>query len=65
MDIDHQYYLDIKVVMKMKINRVKLFPNNNQKSKDIEEILKQELEENNFIVCEEDYDLAIAIGGDG
>ena len=49
----------------MKINRVCLFPNNNEKSKNIEKQIKNVLEKNNFIVCDHDYDLAIAIGGDG
>ena len=30
-----------------------------------EEILKKELVENNFGICDKDYELAIAIGGDG
>ena len=49
----------------MKINKVKLFPNDNKKSKEIEEMLKKELLENNFEICDKDYELAIAIGGDG
>lgn len=49
----------------MKIERVKLFPNDNSKSKDIELKLKKELEDNGILVCEDDYDLAVAIGGDG
>lgn len=49
----------------MKIERVKLFPNDNLKSKDIELKLKKNLEDNGILVCEEDYDLAVAIGGDG
>lgn len=51
--------------MKTMINKVKLFPNNNLKSKEISELLKYELENNGFIVNEEEFDLAIAIGGDG
>lgn len=49
----------------MKIERVKLFPNDNQQSKDIELKLKNELEDNGILVCEEGYNLGIAIGGDG
>lgn len=49
----------------MKIKKVKLFPNDNAKSKDIELKLKKELEDNDILVCEEGYNLAIAIGGDG
>jgi len=48
------------------INKIKLFPNNNEKSKEIEELLKTRLELANFEVVEDSrYDLALAIGGDG
>ena len=33
--------------------------------KSLEKILKNELEKENFIICDKDYELAIAIGGDG
>ncbi len=49
----------------MQIKRVKLFSNDNENSKEIEKILKNELEKENFIICDKDYELAIAIGGDG
>lgn len=47
------------------INSIKLFPNNNDKSKNIAEILACELEKNNLTISDNDYQLAIAIGGDG
>lgn len=48
------------------INKIKLFPNNNDKSREIEEVLKTRLEIANFeVVDDSKYDLAIAIGGDG
>ena len=48
------------------INKIKLFPNNNERSKEIEEVLKTRLEIANFeVVHDSKYDLAIAIGGDG
>lgn len=51
--------------MKRLINKVKLFSNNNEKSKSIEEILKEKLLKSNFEIVDNKYDLAIAIGGDG
>lgn len=48
-----------------KIERVKLFPNNNSKSLDLAEILKGKFNEKNIEVVDEDFDLAVAIGGDG
>lgn len=50
----------------MKINRVRLFVNNNLKSKNAEKIVKESLEKNNFTIVEDDnFDLGIAVGGDG
>ena len=43
----------------------KIFCNNNEKSKKTSEIVKQKLNENNFIYSENNFDLAIAVGGDG
>ena len=52
--------------MKMRnINSYKLFSNNNEKSKKIREIVDNKLKENGFISKDDDYDLGIAIGGDG
>lgn len=48
-----------------KINRVKIFANENETSYKIKLKLIEELEKYNFEIVEENYDLAIAIGGDG
>lgn len=48
-----------------KIERVRLFSNNNDKSRNIYDITYNKLTSNGFSVVEYDYDLAIAIGGDG
>ena len=49
-----------------KINRVRLFVNNNIKSKQAEKIVREEiLKEGITITEEENFDLGIAIGGDG
>jgi len=47
-----------------KIKSFKIFSNNNDKSKEIESIVKEKLLNNGFVESD-DYDLAIAIGGDG
>lgn len=47
------------------IHKVKLFTNHNEKSKEIEKSLTKLLHENDIEVCKHDYDLGIAIGGDG
>ena len=49
----------------MKINKIRLFSNDNQKSKQMEKILKEKLETNGFVICEDGFELGIAIGGDG
>ena len=49
----------------IKINRIKLFVNDNLKSKKIADIVKSKLKENDFKIVTKNYDLAIAIGGDG
>lgn len=46
------------------INKIKIFSNHTENSKPIEEELERLLKEYNFELSE-DYDLAIAIGGDG
>ena len=65
--IDLLNYLNIKRInMSRLINKVKLFPNNNDKSREIECLLKTRLELADFeVVDDSKYDLAIAIGGDG
>lgn len=45
--------------------KIKLFPNKNNDSLFIADILKDELKNNGFSLVESAYDLAIAIGGDG
>lgn len=47
------------------INKVKLFTNDNKKSKEIERYVRKVLLRNNFKIVDKNYDLAIAIGGDG
>ena len=48
-----------------KINRVKLFVNNNEKSKKVGNYVEKILLNHNFIIVDDNYDLCIAIGGDG
>ena len=48
-----------------KISKVKLFINNNLKSRKAAEEIKNELLKNKFELVEEDFDLGIAVGGDG
>ena len=49
----------------IKINRIKLFVNDNLKSKKIADIVKSKLKDNGFKIVTKNYDLGIAIGGDG
>ena len=50
----------------MKINKIKLFVNNNIKSKNAEKLVMDSLIKEGFKITEEnDFDLGIAIGGDG
>ncbi len=49
----------------IKINRIKLFVNDNLKSRKISEMLILLLKENGFKIVTKNYDLGIAIGGDG
>lgn len=44
---------------------VRLFVNDNETSKNVSKIVTEKLESANFQIVEENYDLAIAIGGDG
>lgn len=48
-----------------KINKVKLFINNNLKSRKAAEEIKNELLKSKFQLVDEDFDLGIAVGGDG
>ena len=47
------------------INRVKLFVNDNLKSRNVAEIVLEKLREKDFSIVDDDFDLGIAIGGDG
>jgi len=51
--------------MKNKIKFVKLLPNNNKKSKEQAHTLQEKLEKNGFVIDNNKFSLAIAIGGDG
>ena len=46
-------------------NKFKLFVNNNEKSRNIEVKVKEKLISNGFIYEDDNFDIAIAIGGDG
>ena len=48
-----------------KINKVKLFVNNNIKSRKAAKIITEVLKKKKFEIVEEDFDLGIAVGGDG
>ena len=60
---DLPLYLGIK--MRRKINRVWLYYNDNEVSKKIAQETEELLHKYHFEIVSEDYDLAIAIGGDG
>lgn len=45
--------------MKRRINRIRLFSNHNEKAKMIEEQMKNQLEEKEFLVVEKDYDMGL------
>lgn len=47
------------------INKVKLFSNNQEKSLLVKDELTKKLEEYGFLISDDDFELAIAIGGDG
>ena len=47
----------------IKINRIRLFVNNNLKSRKIADIVKSKLKDNGFKIVTKNYDLGIAIGG--
>lgn len=49
----------------MNNKRIRLFPNNNQKSLKLAKELTKKLSEYGFILDDIDYEIAIAIGGDG
>lgn len=47
------------------IKNIKLFVNNNDESIKTAKLIKEKLIENGYIVTEDNYELAIAVGGDG
>lgn len=47
------------------MKKVKLFVNNNNNCHEVEKLLIEKLKHKNFSITEENYDIAIAIGGDG
>ena len=49
----------------MNIKKVKIFSNNSEKSQEIKKMLIDKLNKNNINIVDNDYDLGIAIGGDG
>lgn len=51
--------------MERKINKIKLFINNDSKSQEVAFKLKKQLINSNFTICEDNFDLGISIGGDG
>lgn len=51
--------------MDRRINKVKLFVNDNDKSRKVAKDLELELKKYNFDLVDNDYDLAISVGGDG
>ncbi len=51
--------------MERKINRIKLFINNDNKSRKVASQLEEELKKYKFEICNDNYDLGISIGGDG
>ena len=49
----------------MKIKRIKIFANNNEKSLKLKKEVEEKLRENGFIIDNNKFDLGIDIGGDG
>lgn len=47
------------------MKKIRLFVNNNEKSLEVSKTIKENLEKKKFQIVEEDYEIAIAIGGDG
>ena len=47
------------------VNKIKLFTNNNEKSMKIAKKVIKQLKNSNFEIVDDNYDLGIAIGGDG
>jgi len=47
------------------IKNIKLFPNNNDMAMQSARLIRDKLMENGYVITDKDYDLAIAVGGDG
>ena len=47
------------------IKNIKLFINNNEKSIELAKLVREKLNENDFVIDDNNFDLGIAIGGDG
>lgn len=47
------------------MKKIRLFTNNNEKSLEITKSIQEKLEKKNFQLVEDDYEIAIAVGGDG
>lgn len=47
------------------IKKIKLFVNDNSKSREVENILSKKLRSANFSIVDDEFDLGIAVGGDG
>lgn len=47
------------------MKKIKLFVNNNNQSKEVAKMLTSKLEKSDFSVTDKDYELAVAVGGDG
>ena len=47
------------------IKNIKLFVNNNDESIKTAKLIKDKLSQNGFVISEDNYELAIAVGGDG
>lgn len=62
-DIVHLICLNIKDINENK--KVKLFINDNLKSNKVAKEVKEKLEKNKFVIVDDGYDLAVAIGGYG
>ena len=47
------------------MKKIRLFVNNNERSLEVAKNIQEKLEKKNFQIVDEDYEIAIAIGGDG
>ena len=47
------------------VKNIRLFPNNNVKSMDMVRLIKDKFVSRGFVISDDEYDLGIAIGGDG